>query len=99
MRSAGIPQGGVLSFLLFSVFSFPLLILSITNKLISFYHLYPDDLQIYSKGANELIDVVNIINTDLIKICDWSKEYGPSVNPTKTQVIGDSPGLYCRINF
>lgn len=40
------------------------------------------------------------INRDLIKICNWSKEYGMSVNQTKTHVIiVGSLGIRCRLNF
>ncbi|KAJ8711529.1 hypothetical protein PYW07_014674 [Mythimna separata] len=81
--SAGVPQGGVLSPLLFAVF-----INSISNELVSSYHLYADDLQIYSRAPlGNLSEAIITINRDLARICEWSKKYGLTVNPTKTQVI------------
>lgn len=40
--SIGVPQGGVLSALLFGIF------INLSNNLVSSYHLYADDLQIYT---------------------------------------------------
>ena len=81
--SAGVPQGGVLSPLLFALF-----INSIARFIQSSYHLYADDLQIYTHaGIDDLGNAVADINRDLARISDWSRSYGLNINPKKTQVI------------
>ncbi|CAB3224869.1 unnamed protein product [Arctia plantaginis] len=94
--SAGVPQGGVLSPLLFAVF-----INSISNQLSSFYHFYADDLQIYTQAPiNMLSDTFNIINADLQRIGEWSYNYGLMINPMKTQVcVIGSPRLISKVNW
>lgn len=81
--NAGVPQGGVLSPLLFSIF-----INSISQQLSSSYHLYADDLQIYTQAPLEdLSTAIEVTNSDLRKISDWSNSYGLRINPAKTQTI------------
>lgn len=88
---AGVPQGGVLSPLLFSVF-----INEVTKILTSNYHLYADDLQLYRHfSANTAREAISAINNDLDNISKWAKSFGLLVNPSKSQalIIG---GRYMR---
>ncbi|CAK1588609.1 unnamed protein product [Parnassius mnemosyne] len=91
---AGVPQGGVLSPLLFAIF-----INTITSQISSLYHLYADDLQIYLQTTIEdLPKAVECINKDLTCILDWSLSYGLTVNPLKSQaIIIGSPRMICKI--
>ncbi|CAH2095156.1 unnamed protein product [Euphydryas editha] len=93
---AGVPQGGVLSPLLFTIF-----INSISQNLTSLYHMYADDLQIYTRSSlDNLSSAVASTNSDLATICQWSKSFGLKVNPSKSQtiVIG-SPNIVSRIDW
>ncbi|CAG9094385.1 unnamed protein product [Plutella xylostella] len=81
--NAGVPQGGVLSPLLFALF-----INGISQTISCSYHLYADDLQIYCHSPpQELHNAISMVNSDLDRISDWSKCHGLTVNPKKTQVI------------
>lgn len=94
--AAGVPQGGVLSPLLFTLF-----INSISQGLSSSYHLYADDLQIYTQACLEdLPAAISLINVDMARIGDWSSRFGLLVNPTKTQVtIIGSARTVSKINW
>lgn len=81
--SAGVPQGGILSPLLFSAF-----VNVITRYLSCSHHLYADDLQIYTHtDLSNINEAVLKINNDLNNVLEWSKKFGISVNPDKCQAI------------
>ncbi|KAG7301647.1 hypothetical protein JYU34_014621 [Plutella xylostella] len=94
--NAGVPQGGVLSPLLFAIF-----INSISENLSSSYHLYADDLQIYTQSVtSDLPQAIAATNNDLNIILDWSRRYGLKVNPTKTQsILIGSSRLLCNVDY
>ncbi|KAJ8735050.1 hypothetical protein PYW08_014300 [Mythimna loreyi] len=89
--TAGVPQGGVLSPLLFSIF-----INSVTRVISSNFHLYADDLQLYHHFRGEDAEAaVSAVNSDLELIGEWSRSFGLQINPKKSQamIIG---GRYMR---
>ncbi|CAG9137695.1 unnamed protein product [Plutella xylostella] len=93
---AGVPQGGVLSPLLFSLF-----INILANKLTSLYHLYADDLQLYTSAPPEhLNSAISLINTNLEIISKWVKSFGLLLNPTKSQaIVFGSSRMLRKIDF
>lgn len=87
----GVPQGGILSPLLFSLF-----ISLLPPHFLSQYHMYADDLQLYSSDSvNNLDSVIQTLNDDLSHLLSWSNRFGISVNPDKCQaiIIGSSRQL------
>lgn len=81
--ASGVPQGCVLSPLLFSVF-----INTVTYCLSSRFHLYADDLQLYTHFTVSEADVaVSNINRDLSVLSSWAASFGLLINPSKSQAI------------
>ncbi|CAH2087481.1 unnamed protein product [Euphydryas editha] len=94
--TAGVPQGGVISPLLFSIF-----INNISKVISSPFHLYADDLQIYRHfGLTELHECIVALNSDLDEVQSWANSFGLIVNPNKSQcIIIGSSRLRCKIDW
>lgn len=93
---AGVPQGGVLSPLLFSIFINTL----VSNLRFSSFHLYADDVQLYlSFSPNNIINAIDLLTEDLRAVSSWSQKFGLQINTSKTQVmITGSRGFLSRLD-
>lgn len=89
---AGVPQGCILSPLLFSMF-----INTVTTFLSCNFHLYADDLQIYRHCSSvDVSETLGLLNKDLSAIYSWAEAFGLMVNPSKSKaiILGSRHKLY-----
>jgi hypothetical protein len=82
--SIGSRQGSVLSPILFACF------INDVGDYVRYckFHLYADDLQIYTlDGGGDVNRLVALVNGDLQRILDWSRDNSLILNASKTQVL------------
>lgn len=94
--NAGVPQGSVLGPLLFLLY-----INDIADDLESLARLFADDTSLAHASSNKN-DIETIINRDLKRINDWSKNWLTTFNPSKTEMLFISNTLSANdisINF
>ena len=76
----GVPQGSVLSSILYSIYTFAI------SRVLKYckYHLYADDLQIYTScRISDINQNIQKINEDIEKLCEWSNIHGLKINAKK----------------
>jgi len=82
--TSGVPQGSILSPLLFSLFINDLSAVLNDAK----YHFYADDLQIYLSGMRgNVAGLATKVNLELAAILNWSRTNGLLLNPRKSQAM------------
>lgn len=81
----GVPQGSVLSPLLFAIFIDDLP-KSLDSKIN--YHMYADDVQLYLTGPTlQISDLSSLMNESIDSVSRWAAVNGMKLNASKTQVM------------
>uniref|UniRef100_A0A803J2B7 Reverse transcriptase domain-containing protein n=1 Tax=Xenopus tropicalis TaxID=8364 RepID=A0A803J2B7_XENTR len=81
----GVPQGSILSPLLFAIYMLPLG--KIIQKHDLTYHCYADDTQLYMSFKPNTTDPIPKINTCLAELQEWMNENWLKLNADKTEVL------------
>lgn len=82
--SRGVPQGSIISPILFTIFTADIVNIIEHTKC----HLYADDTQIYySFDSNETPQAIEKINSDLDKIYAWAVKNSLVINPSKSKTL------------
>lgn len=92
LTTRGVPQGSILGPILFILYSADI-VKSISNCK---FHLYADDLQIYTSFKPEHTDLaVETLNQDLDQIAQWARINSLVLNPIKSKylVLGTKHGI------
>ena len=79
--NAGVPQGSVLGPLLFLIY-----VNDIAESLLSLTRLFADDSSLFY-SATSILDIEGIINSDLLILSNWAKQWLINFNPLKTEAI------------
>lgn len=82
--TCGVPQGSILGPLLFTVYVNDISTVLRHTK----FHSYADDLQIYAHfNVNDMDETVDMINSDIERLVQWTVKHGLKLNPDKTKPL------------